>query len=134
MRWIWFAAVLVSAVLVSVAHADILYLKDGQILWGREIIESEHEVTLIRPTGPVTFPRSQVERFERAQISLPRFYMPPESTAETPAAGPAAPAGAAAAPPAATAAPGAPAEGAGTPLAPPAPSELPPPPPPPPPQ
>jgi len=128
MRWIWFAAVVVSAVLCSPAHADMVYLKDGQILWGREILEAEKEITLIQPTGPVTFSRSQVDRFERAQISLPRFYNPPEAPKEEAGSGGSAAAGAP--PGAGSAGPAAAPPGAASP-SPATPSELPPPPPPP---
>lgn len=139
MRWVWGCGILVSAVLVSGASADTVYLKDGGAVWGTEALEEGDEIVLIRPTGPVRFPKAAVERVEPARISLPRFYSPPADTPGPAARMPAAPGAPGPAPAPAPAAPGAPPPpppaGSETTAPPgPPPAELPPPPPPPPPQ
>ncbi|MBI4536951.1 MAG: hypothetical protein HY712_03215 [candidate division NC10 bacterium] len=135
MRWVRGLGVLLGAILVSVAHADTVYLKDGQAIWGTEAFVEGNEVVLLRPSGTVRFPKAQVERVEPSRISLPRFYSPPEEAPAATTTGrpltPGAPGAAPAPGPGAATAPGTPrppSEGAAPS---PAPTALPPPPPPP---
>jgi len=86
MRWVWAGAAVLCMAMVGSAHADTIYLKDGQVLWGKDVVEEGDRVILIRPAGPLEFPRGQVERIERAKISLPRFYSVPAAEPSAPAA------------------------------------------------
>jgi len=132
MRKLWVVVVaLAGVVLATGARADMVYLNNGQSIWGREVYEEGDSVVIVRPSGDLRIPKSEVSKIERMQSNLPPFYTSPGS----------APAGAsssAGSPPAATGTPGA-TSPSGMP-APPAPtspgggtSQLPPPPPPPPP-
>jgi hypothetical protein len=134
MRWVWAGAVVLSLAIVGAAHADTIYLKDGRVIWGKDVVEEGDQVILIRPDGSLTFSRSQVDRVERVKNSLPRFYSvpPPEAPSAAPPAGPA-PAPPGSAPPPGGA-PGTPAPASGGGGAAPSPTELPPVPPPPSPQ
>lgn len=129
MRWIWAGAAILGLMLATAAHADTIYLKSGEAIWGREVYIEGDWVVLVRPTGPERFQKDQVLRIEPAQISFPRFYDPPKTAAEpavTGPAGPGAPAGQAPSPEAREA------PQQERPSAPPGPpTELPPPPPPP---
>jgi len=114
---VWGLAVLVVGLAFAAsAHADTVYLRDGQSFWGTEILEEGNTVIVVRPGSDLKFPRADVLRIERLRSTLPPFYAAPEPP---PAAGQAGAPGAA---------PGAP---AGGPEAPPVPGGTPPPPPPP---
>ena len=126
MRWVWSCGIFLSAVLVSVAYADTVYLKDGQVIWGTESFEEGSEVVLIRPSGPIRFPKGQVDRVEPAKVSLPPYYSPPGEPLAAPARGGPGAADAPGAPP--------PPPGGAAPAPSSAPTELPPAPPPPPPR
>jgi len=77
MRILWTVIIVVWLFLAVEAHADTVYLKDGQSFWGSEIAEEGDTVIVKRPGGALQFPKSDVLRIERAQISIPRFYAPP---------------------------------------------------------
>jgi len=123
------AAMLVGLAFATSAHADTVYLKNGQSYWGTDIYEAGGAVIVVRPGGDLKFPQANVQRIERLRSTLPPFYTPPEPPSAPVRAG------------APGAAPGAPAAGAqaegqegpptpgGTP--PPPPAGQPPPPPPP---
>jgi len=141
MRTVWAFAVAALLVLVVEAYADTVYLKDGQTVWGKDVVEEGDTVIVVRPGETLRFPKRDVERIERWRLSVPKYYEPPAG-AEGPAAdrlaSPQRPAPAAAPPAQSPAPPQAPSTAAppagGTPAtaAPvqPAPTLLPPPPPP----
>ncbi len=90
MRCLWPVIAVAWLILAVEAHADTVYLKDGQSYWGSEIAEEGDAVIVNRPGGALRFPKSEVLRIERAQISIPRFYAPPGGGESVqPAAGPA---------------------------------------------
>lgn len=109
------AAALAWIVVATEARGDMVYLKDGQSIWGKDAYEEGDSVVVVRPGGDLRFPKAQVSRIERTRSSLPPFYTPPESVPPAPAAGPAGAAGT----PGTPGTPGAPAP-AGSPGAPPA--------------
>jgi hypothetical protein len=76
MRILWAAAIVGWLLLAAEAHADTVYLKDGQTVWGSEITEQGDTVIVSQPTGPLRIPRSDVTRIERTQLSIPQFYSP----------------------------------------------------------
>jgi hypothetical protein len=84
MRILWAAAVAGWLLLAAEAHADTVYLKDGQSVWGSEITEEGSVVIVSRPAGPIRIPKSDVTRIERTQLSIPRFYSAPAGGASTP--------------------------------------------------
>ena len=93
MRILWTAIIAGWLFLAAEAHADTIYLKDGQSYWGSEVTEQDDTVIVVRPGGALRFPKSDVIRIDRAQISIPRFYSPPgggDSGLPTSGAGPAA--------------------------------------------
>ena len=98
----WIIVALVWVVLAADARADTVFLTNGEAVWGSDTYEEDNSVVVVRPSGNLTFPKSQVSRIERTRSSLPPFYSPPAATA---APGAERPAGSGAAP----AAPGAPA-------------------------
>jgi len=81
MRILWAAAIVGWLFLAAEAHADTLYLKDGQTVWGSEITEQGDTVIVLRPAGTLRIPRSDVIRIERTQLSIPQFY--PSSVGES---------------------------------------------------
>ena len=87
MRILWAAAIVGWLFLAAEAHADTLYLKDGQTVWGSEITEQGGTVIVSRPTGPLRIPRSDVIRIERTQLSIPQFYSPSAGESGPPAGG-----------------------------------------------
>jgi hypothetical protein len=105
----WAVAVEALLTLAAQAHADTVYLKDGQSVWGREVTEEGDTVIVVRPSGTLRFPKSDVSRIERWRLSVPKYYEPPSagegSAADRPASrqpsapGTASPAPAAEAPP-----------------------------------
>jgi hypothetical protein len=80
MRRIWIVVVaLTGVVLATDARADTVYLTDGQSIWGREAYEEGGSVVIVRPGGDLRIPKSQVDRIERTQSTLPPFYSSPQS-------------------------------------------------------
>jgi hypothetical protein len=123
------AVMLVGLAFAASAHADTVYLKNGQSYWGSDIYEEGGTVVVVRPGGELKFPRGNVQRIERLRSTLPPFYAPPEPP---PAPAQAGASGAAAGAPAAEGQGGGqegPPTPGGTPPAPPA-GQMPPPPPP----
>jgi len=95
MRTVWTAAGLALIVLAAEAHADTLYLKDGQTVWGTEVVEEGDMVIVLRPGETLRFSGRDVSRIEHSRLSIPRYYEPPASGAApvdrlTPPPGPAA--------------------------------------------
>ena len=84
MRILWAAAVAGWLLLAAEAHADTVYLKDGQSLWGSEIVEEGNTVIVSRPAGTLRIPMSDVTRIERTQLSIPRFYSAPAGASGPP--------------------------------------------------
>ena len=139
MRMVWTVAVAALLFLAVEAHADTVYLKDGQTVWGTEILEEGGTVFVVRPGEKLRFPKGDVTRIERSRVSIPRYYEPPTGGAAPggEAAGPARAVGSAAAPgpegppsSQATRAPETVTPPTGAPPAPLTPTRLPPPPPP----
>ena len=91
------AAALAWVVVATEARGDMVYLTDGQGVWGKDVYEEGDWVVVERPGGSLRFPKGQVNRIERTRSSLPPFYTPPEGAPATPSA-PAGPAGAPGAP------------------------------------
>jgi hypothetical protein len=130
MRRIWvIVAALAWVVLPTDARADTVYLTNGQSIWGRETFEEGDVIVIVRPSGNLRIPKSQVSRIERLRTTLPPFYSPPAESAPTgemptrgigPGGGPGTPGAPGAPPPVGVSAP--PSAGA--------PTQLPPPPPP----
>jgi hypothetical protein len=77
MRILWTAAIIGWLALALDAHADTVFLKDGQSVWAPEVTEQGETVIVGRPGGVLRIPKSDVARIERVQISIPRFYSPP---------------------------------------------------------
>ncbi len=87
MRWIGIAAALACILLAAEARADTIYLKNGQSVWGTEAYEQGDTVVLERPGTTLRFPKAQVDRIEKAHISIPKYYSPPGTeSAASPAA------------------------------------------------
>ena len=72
------AVVLVGLAFAASAHADTVYLRDGQSYWGSDVYEVGNAVIVVRPGGDLKFPRANVQRIERLRSTLPPFYAPPE--------------------------------------------------------
>jgi hypothetical protein len=83
MRTVWTAAGLALIVLAAEAHADTLYLNDGQTVWGAEVVEEGETVVVLRPGEALRFPRRDVSRIERSRLSIPRYFEPPTSGVAT---------------------------------------------------
>jgi hypothetical protein len=139
MRMVWTVAVAALLLLAVEAHADTVYLKNGQTVWGTEVLEEGDTVFVVRPGEKLRFPKGDVSRIERSRASIPRYYEPPTGGAAQggEAPGSTRPVGSASAPvpegPAssqATKAPETVAPPTGAPPAPLTPTRLPPPPPP----
>ena len=77
MRTVWTAAGLALIVLAAEAHADTLYLKDGQTVWGAEVVEEGETAIVLRPGEALRFPMRDVSRIERSRLSIPRYFEPP---------------------------------------------------------
>jgi len=85
MRRIWvLAAALAWVVVATEARGDMVYLKDGQSIWGKDVYEEGDSVVVVRPGGELRFPKAQVSRIERTRSSLPPFYTPPEGAPGAP--------------------------------------------------
>jgi hypothetical protein len=79
MRTVWAAVGLALVVLAAEAHADTLYLKDGQTVWGTEVVEEGETAVVLRPGEALRFPMRDVSRIERSRLSIPRYFEPPTS-------------------------------------------------------
>jgi len=77
MRMAWTVAVAALLVLAVEAHADTVYLKNGQTVWGTEVLEEGDTVFVVRPGEKLRFPKGDVSRIERSRASIPRYYEPP---------------------------------------------------------
>jgi len=77
MKTVWAFAFAALLVLVVEAHADTVYLKDGQTVWGREVTEEGDTVIVVRPGETLRFPKRDVDRIERWRLSVPKYYEPP---------------------------------------------------------
>jgi hypothetical protein len=77
MKTAWAVAVAALLALAVQAHADTVYLKDGQSVWGREVTEEGDTVIVVRPSGTLRFPKNDVSRIERGRLSVPNYYEPP---------------------------------------------------------
>jgi len=77
MRTVWAFAVAALLALAVEAHADTVYLKDGQTVWGREVNEEGDTVIVVRPGETLRFPKRDVDRIERWRLSVPKYYEPP---------------------------------------------------------
>ncbi len=95
MRAVWAFAVAGMVALAVEAHADTVFLKDGQSVWGREISEEGDTVIVVRPGETLRFPKRDVDRIDRWRLSVPKYYDPPAAgpgaSDERPATSPAAP-------------------------------------------
>src|SRR5512147_1707873 len=96
MRTVWAVAVAALFVFAAEAHADTVFLKDGQSVWGREITEEDDTVIVVRPGETLRFPKRDVDRIDRWRLSVPKYYEPPAAgpgaSDERPATAPGAPA------------------------------------------
>jgi hypothetical protein len=87
-------AVILSLLLIwmlgpTLAHADTVYLKNGQSIWGKSAFEEGGYVVVVRPSGTLRFPKSQVRSVEPVRNTLPPHYSPPAmgGDASTPLSG-----------------------------------------------
>lgn len=80
--------VMVTAVLIASgpACADTVYLRNGQSIWGSEVLEDGADVVIVRPSGTTRVPKVQVDRVQRVKSSLPPHYLVPAEPAPSPAA------------------------------------------------
>ncbi len=78
MRRLGSVAGLIGMILVTAAHADTVYLKNGDIVWGSEVVEVDGVVSVTRPGDKLRFPKADVLRIERARLSIPRYYNAPD--------------------------------------------------------
>ena len=79
------AAVLTVLSLAPEASADTVYLRDGQTVWGLEVVEQGGAVLVERADGELRIPKIDVATIERAQMSIPPFYAQPGTEYPTPA-------------------------------------------------
>jgi hypothetical protein len=127
MRTILLIAGMLGVLLAATtSNADTVFLKNGEDIWGKDVVEEGDSVVIVRPGGDIRVPKAEVSRIERVRTTLPPFYAPPGPyTAPGPAGSPIPPAaaGGPSAPPSPppAAAPAVPSPGAGA-------TELPPPP------
>jgi uncharacterized membrane protein len=77
MKVVWAFAVAGLVILAVEAHADTVFLKDGQSVWGREVTEEGDTVIVVRPGETLRFPKRDVDRIDRWRLSVPRYYDPP---------------------------------------------------------
>ena len=90
---LWIAAFLTGLSLAPAASADTVHLRDGQTVWGFEVVEQGGAVLVVRADGDLRIPKTDVATIERAQMSIPPFYAqpgteyptPPVATAQKPA-------------------------------------------------
>lgn len=96
MKAVWAFAVAGVVVLAVEAHADTVFLKDGQTVWGREVTEEGETVIVVRPGETLRFPKRDVDRIDRWRLSVPKYYEPPAAgpgaSDERPTTAPGAPA------------------------------------------
>lgn len=89
MKTVWAVAVAALFVLAIEAHADTVFLKDGQTVWGKEITEEGDTVIVVRPGETLRLPKRDVDRIERWRLSVPKYYEPPTAGAGSGGEGPA---------------------------------------------
>jgi len=77
MKVVWAFAVAGLVILAVEAHADTVFLKDGQSVWGREVTEEGDTVIVVRPGETLRFPKRDVDRIDRWRLSVPKYYDPP---------------------------------------------------------
>ena len=90
---LWIAAVLTGLTMAPEACADTVYLRDGQTVWGLEVVEQGGAVLVERADGDSDSRRLMLPRSNEPQISIPPFYAqpgteyptPPVATAQKPA-------------------------------------------------
>jgi hypothetical protein len=83
MKLLWAVTVAALCALVAEAHADTVYLKSGDTVWGREVTEDGETVIVVRPSGTLRFPKRDVSRIERERMSIPQHYDPPTTGGAT---------------------------------------------------
>ncbi len=81
MRTVWAVVVAMCLGVAVEARADTVYLKDGQTVWGKEIVEEGDTVVVKRPGETLRLPKRDVGRIERERVSVPRYYEPPSTGA-----------------------------------------------------
>jgi hypothetical protein len=77
MKALWAFSTAALLVLAVEAHADTVFLKDGQTVWGREVTEEGDTVIVVRPGETLRFPKRDIDRIERWRLSVPKYYEPP---------------------------------------------------------
>ncbi len=90
MRWLFTVGGLVCLCFVPIAKADTVYLKNGDTVWGSEVTETDAIVLVYRAGEKLELRKVDVDRIERARLSIPRYYAAPEGggfTASAPAMG-----------------------------------------------
>lgn len=96
MKTVWAFSAAALLVLAVKAHADTVFLKDGQTVWGREVTEEGDTVIVVRPGETLRLPKRDVDRIDRWRLSVPKYYEPPaagpSASDEKPATAPGAPA------------------------------------------
>jgi len=88
MRTVWAIAITAMVVVAAEAHADTVYLKDGQSIWGTEIVEEGDALVIVRPGEVLRIPMRDVNRVERSRVSIPRYYDAPAPVSAPSGAGP----------------------------------------------
>jgi hypothetical protein len=76
MRRLWSVTGLVCLIFAATARADTVYLKNGDTVWGSEVTEVNELVLVFRAGEKVELRNADVERIERARLSIPRYYAP----------------------------------------------------------
>jgi hypothetical protein len=61
----------------TLAHADTVYFRNGESIWGKTAFEEGAYVVVVRPGGKLRFPKSQVRSVEPVRNTLPPHYSPP---------------------------------------------------------
>ena len=79
MRTVWAIAITAMVVVAAETHADTVYLRDGQTIWGAEVVEEGDVLVVVRPGESLRIPTRDVNRVERSRVSIPRYYEAPAS-------------------------------------------------------
>jgi len=87
MRTVWAIAITAMVVVAAEAHADTVYLKDGQSIWGTEIVEEGDALVIVRPGETLRIPKGDADRVERTRVSIPRYYEAPTAPVSVPSGG-----------------------------------------------
>jgi hypothetical protein len=88
MRTVWAVAITAMVVVAAEAHADTVYLKDGQSIWGTEVVEEGDVLMIVRPGETLRIPARDVNRVERSRVSIPRYYEAPAPASASSGTGP----------------------------------------------